>query len=154
MHRMRMATIACAVLYASLAAPLARASDALCAPRAARSEAQALIERIAAAPSVDAARALALEPTRGAHLALAQARRVSPWTESLQDASERLSAHEARITAAPTQQAVAAELATLAPIHADLGDGGCSYSTGEIVATVIGFILGIIPGIILLFLLC
>jgi hypothetical protein len=36
-----------------------------------------------------------------------------------------------------------------------LGDGGgCSYDTVEIVVIVIGFILGIIPGIIFLFLFC
>ena len=154
MYRMRVRMLLCAMAGSWLVAPLAQAHDAACAPEAARGEAQALIDRIAAAPSLEHARALALAPTRGAHLALAQARRIAPWTQSLRDADERLTGYEARITAAPSQEAVAAELATLAGVRADLGDGGCSYSTGEVIATVLGFILGIIPGIILLFLLC
>jgi hypothetical protein len=153
MQRMLLVVTLCASM-SGLAAPPAQANDASCTPEVARSEALALIDRVAAAPSVGDARALALEPTRGAHFALAQARRLSPWTGSLKDAELRLSAYEARIAAAPTQDAVAAELASLARIQADIGDGGCSYSTGEIIATVLGFILGIIPGIILLFLLC
>jgi hypothetical protein len=154
MRGVLLGTMWTAILCAALLAPPAFANDASCPPAAAQAEAQALIDRIAAAPSVDAARELALEPPRGAHFALAQARRVAPWTASLAAADEKLVGYEARIAAAPSQDAVAAELATLAGVHADLGDGGCSYSTGEIIATVLGFILGIIPGIILLFLLC
>ena len=154
MYRALLGVMLGATLGAWPLAPRAHASDSSCPPALARSEAQALIDRVAVAPSVEDARALALEPTRGAHLALAHARRLSPWTASLREAEQRLAGYEARIGAAPSQTAVAAELATLARVRADLGDGGCSYSTGEIIATVLGFILGIIPGIILLFLLC
>lgn len=153
-NRVKIGVMLCALWSLGLGAPDAQANDGACAPAPVRNEAQALIDRIAAAPSVEDARALALEPTRAAHRALAQARRLSPRTESLRDADERLSGYQARIAAAPSQEAVAAELATLSRVKADLGDGGCSYSTGEIIATVLGFILGIIPGIILLFLLC
>ena len=47
------------------------------------------------------------------------------------------------------------QVADLEVGNADVsGPGGCHYSTGEIVAIVIGFILFIIPGIMLLFVLC
>jgi len=39
-------------------------------------------------------------------------------------------------------------------IHAKVGGHGCSYSTGETIAIVIGLILGIIPGLVLLVVLC
>jgi hypothetical protein len=34
------------------------------------------------------------------------------------------------------------------------GSVGCNYSTGELIAIVVGLILGIIPGLILLVVLC
>lgn len=47
------------------------------------------------------------------------------------------------------------QLADLEVENADVrGPGSCHYSTGEIIAVVIGFILFIIPGIILLIVLC
>ena len=146
--------VALSAFMSALVVPSAWGSETFCAPAIAQREAAALVDRIAAAPNVEAARALALEPTRGAHFALTQARRLSPWTGSLAAADEKLAGYETRIAAASSPDAVAAEMATLARVHADFGDGGCSYSPGEVVAVVLGFILWIIPGIILLFLLC
>lgn len=143
-----------AAAAALLAAP-ARANEASCAPQQARLEASTWVTRIATAPSLDEARDLALQPTRGAHVALRQAQLVAPWSDSLAQADDELVAYEGRITGAASAQAVADEAAQLVNggIHADV-DGGCSFSTGEVIATVIGFILGILPGIILMILLC
>jgi hypothetical protein len=161
MRRIMRGMTICAVLSASLIAPRTWAAEGICAPTEARSEARAWVERVAAAPSVDEARRLATQPMRGAHFALSQARAVAPWTQSLADADAALDGYEARVAQAATPDDVAQELATLVSVGnlpgevaADLGDGGCDFSTGEVIATVLGFILGIIPGIILLFLLC
>jgi len=139
---------------ALLAAP-ARANEASCAPQQARLEANTWVTRIATAPSLDEARDLALQPTRGAHSALAKARLVAPWSDSLAKADDDLVAYEGRISGAASAQAVADEAAHLVNggIYGDI-DGGCSFSTGEVIATVIGFILGVLPGIILMILLC
>ncbi|MBI3785972.1 MAG: hypothetical protein HY270_21480 [Deltaproteobacteria bacterium] len=40
-------------------------------------------------------------------------------------------------------------------VHVDTGGGhGCNYTNGEVIIIVIGFVLGIIPGIIFLFIFC
>jgi hypothetical protein len=145
-------------------------------------EVDALAGSIRAAASLDEARALATGPTSRARTALAQARWLIPGTHSdLDDAYERLVAYESRVESADTPEVVAAELedmlleraargrhvesgtsghasafASVSPdadIHVDLDDG-CDYTSGEIAAIVLGFVLGIIPGIILLFVLC
>ena len=38
--------------------------------------------------------------------------------------------------------------------HVSVGKASCDYSTGETIAIVLGLILGIIPGLILLVVLC
>jgi len=128
-------------------------------------------ERIAAAPTVEEARRLALRPAQAARHALRVAGLVAPSSERLSDARGRLEGFEDRVQEADSPAAVAGEFDRLlgADLHggdfvqvADLNVGGasvrgpgeCHYSTGEIIAIVIGFLLFIIPGIILLFVLC
>lgn len=147
---------------------------------------ESIRDEIAEAQNVEEARSRALAHTRGAQAALARARWVAPWSGDLRDAHRRLEEYEKKVRAAPDQEAVADEFATLvqlaeadppeqwpgadgpattvADVDVDLddadveldenGNDGCDYSTGDIIAIVIGFILGIIPGIILLFVLC
>jgi hypothetical protein len=143
-----------AVATALFAAP-ARANQGSCTPAQARLEANTWVSRIATATTVDEARELALEPTRGAHFALSQAQVVAFWSEDLTRAGAELDDYQGRIDAAATPQDVANQAAQLVNggIYADV-NGSCSYSTGEVVATVIGFVLGILPGIILMILLC
>lgn len=129
-------------------------------------------QQIADAPTVDAARKLAIGPARVARRALTVAAFAAPATDSLGDAKARLESFEAQVEASASPEEVAARFAELVdpttassgtPIQlADLevgdadvdGPGGCHYTTGEIIAVVIGFILFIIPGIILLIVLC
>ena len=128
-------------------------------------------QRIADAATVEEARDLALTPARAARRALQIAGVVVPSSEKLTEARARLEGFEARVQESETPAAVADEFGRLLDLQmrsgtlvqvADLevgnadvsGPGGCHYSTGEIVAIVIGFILFIIPGIILLFVLC
>ena len=128
-------------------------------------------QHIAEAATVEEARDLALTPARAARRALQLAGMVAPSSEKLSEARARLEGFEARVQESETPAAVADEFGRLLDLQmrdgnlvqiADLqvedadvdGPGGCHYSTGEIVAIVIGFILFIIPGIILLFVLC
>jgi hypothetical protein len=133
--------------------------------------------KIAAAQDVDAARGLASRPAGLARRALGVATWVAPQTESLGAAKERLQAFENRLAMASTPAAVAEEFdvlvgaadARVEPVGgadpmqlADLtidnaevhGPAGCHYSTGEVIAVIFGFLLFIIPGIILLVVLC
>ncbi|MBD3241486.1 MAG: hypothetical protein GF331_12930 [Chitinivibrionales bacterium] len=141
---------------------------------------QRVHDKIAAAQDVQEARKRALAPTRPARAALAKARWLAPWSDDLKDARKRLEDYEQRVREASDPEAVASEFANLVQLASadqpgsfvvpgaalandgetgwngwdEENNGGCDYSTGEIIAIVIGFILAIIPGIILLIVLC
>lgn len=121
-----------------------------------------LKKEIVAAKSLDQARTLALAPTNGAIGALKDARAIMPFSDDLKTAETRLSEARAHILVASSQEQVADEfdgmmLAGLdndRAAHVSIGSGGCDYSTGELIAIVVGLILGIIPGLLLLVVLC
>ena len=126
-----------------------------CAPTA---ELTALRDRIAAAPDLATAQEMAIAPVQQARSVVAKLGWIS---SSLRDAEKRMADYESNVRTAKAPAAVAdhfGSLVRLASSGAVVGDGvstsGCDYSSGEIVAIVIGFILAIIPGIILLILLC
>jgi hypothetical protein len=126
-----------------------------------RAEISALQERIAKAPSLEEARTLALAPVELAHDALSRALWLAPRSQSIRAAERRLSAYRAGVHGARSEAEVAREFGQLVRL-ADSGGvafdahflSACHYSTLEIVAIVIGFVLGILPGIILLLILC
>ena len=164
----------------SLAHAADRAAFAACAPTGLHDAAMrglaasdALARSIAAAPDVEHARELALAPARSASHALDRADALLPWSEpDLGRARERLASYQRAVNDAPGPAAVADRYERLTHPHSESMDGvqvadlggpaadvhvgkvGCDYSTGEIIAIVIGFILAIIPGIILLIVLC
>ena len=128
-------------------------------------------QRIADSATVEEARDLALSPARAARHALQVATLVAPSSEKITEARGRLEDFEGRVNQSDTPAAVAGEFGRLLDMdmrdgnlvqvadldvgHASVhGPGACHYSTGEIVAIVFGFILFIIPGIILLIVLC
>ncbi len=121
-----------------------------------------LKNEIIAADTLTRARTIALAPTNDAVNALKNARRIMPFSDDLRSAETRL--HEARshILVASSQEQVAdvfdgmmlAGLDDDRLAKASAGEKSCDYSTGETIAIVIGLILGIIPGLILLALLC
>ena len=136
-----------------------------------REELLATRDRIAAASDLEAAQALALEDVTLARRALGAARRIAPFSEDLANAHGRLERYEREVRGAESVASVTLrfeDLVQIASAHEIVGvdgdyDGGdsvhgkrfgCALSTGELVAVVLGFILGIIPGIILLLLLC
>ncbi len=122
----------------------------------------ALKTQISQAETVDAARIMALTPTNAALSALDNAYTLLPFSDELAGAKDRLSAVRSRIILASSQAQVADEFSgmLLAGLdddklaHVSVGKTGCNYSTGETIAIVIGLILGIIPGLILLVVLC
>lgn len=126
------------------------------------SEISGALKDIAQASSLEEARALALTPTDAALGAVDTARKIMPFSQNLRLAQARLAEARSRIAAADTQSQVADEfsgmlLATLDDdriVHVDAGKHKCNYSTGETIAIVVGLILGIIPGLILLVVLC
>ena len=121
-----------------------------------------LKHEIAVAGTVNQARAIALAPTDGAIGALKNARTIMPLSDDLRIAETRLSDARSRILVASSQEQVADEFSGMMlagldndrAAHVSVGKVGCDYSTGEVIAIVVGLILGIIPGLILLVLLC
>ncbi|MDD1612804.1 MAG: hypothetical protein LUQ57_06630 [Methylococcaceae bacterium] len=121
-----------------------------------------LKKEITAADTLSQARKMALAPTDGAIEALRNARNIMPFSDDLRSAETRLSDARSRILVASSQAQVADEFEGMMLAGLDdnsvarvsAGGGSCSYSTGETIAIVIGLILGIIPGLILLVLLC
>lgn len=119
----------------------------------------ALHDEIASAPTVADARALAAPPLALARGAMERARGWLPGASGLAEGERRLRAGEEAVAAATTPAAVAGAFAgavsgSMPLAGVDIDPPSCSYSTLEIVAIVLGFILGIIPGLILLVLLC
>jgi hypothetical protein len=126
-----------------------------CAPRALED----FHAEIASAATLAEAQALATPPLELARSALARARWLAPGSASLEEKERQLRAGEFAIAGARTPDAVASAFAvtvTGSPALAgvEIDTPGCSYSTLEIIAIALGFILGIIPGIILLIILC
>lgn len=121
-----------------------------------------LKKEITAADTVMQARTMALAPTDGAIGALKNARSIIPFSDDLRSAETRLSDARSRILVASSQEQVADEFEgmMLAGLDNDsaarvsAGGESCNYSTGETIAIVVGLILGIIPGLILLVVLC
>lgn len=113
---------------------------------------------VAAAESVEEARERALRPSRLARRAIAMARWIAPEPSKLETVRARLAAYEARVATAPTPEAAAGEfgeLVRVASVDLEVGKGtSCRYDTTEVIAIILGFLLFIIPGIILLIVFC
>jgi len=114
---------------------------------------------VAAAPTVEKARERAIFPSKLARRALMMAGLVHRDDSDLDRVRARLAAYEERVARAESTQDAASEFEGLvrlagASVNVGGGGGGCSYTTSEIIAIVFGFILFIIPGIILLIVFC
>jgi hypothetical protein len=145
------------------AAPAQKVLGALGVPDCACEIDVAELERyrdlVAAAESAQEARRLAARPSGLARRALGTARRLAPWNGSLRQAHGELLRYEERVAKAETPAEAAREfegLVRLAGNGVTVGgnSGRCHYDTLEIIAIILGFIFFIIPGIILLIVLC
>ena len=122
-------------------------------------ELQRYRDLVAAAETAEEARSLATRPSKMARRALGTAQRLAPWSGSLRDAHGKLVGYEDRVGKTTTPEEAASEfegLVQLAGGGVTVGgnSGRCHYTTLEIIAIILGFILFIIPGIILLIVLC
>ncbi len=121
-----------------------------------------LKNEIIKAESVAQAQEIALAPTNQAIGALKSASAISPFSDDIVKAENRLIDTRSRILVASSQAEVADEFSGMMlagldndrAAHVKVGKVGCDYSSGEMIAIVIGLFLGIIPGLILLVLLC
>ncbi len=115
-----------------------------------RTRLTAFVQRVSEAETTEEAQRKALRKLRRSRRAVTRARKLAPGDAELAEVEQELTTMSAHVDAAPTPRAVGEALAPLAQPTAI----GCSFSTGEVIAIVLGFVLGIIPGVILLILLC
>jgi hypothetical protein len=134
-------------LLVALAQP-ANASRCLCDAERARFDAFA--QKLADAPTLDEAQDKALGKIALTRKAVALADRPLHGDPAIAEATEKLDALDVQVPSATSPQQVALAFSQLnqsAKIT-------CSYSTTEILIIIIGFLLFVLPGIILLILFC
>lgn len=106
--------------------------------------------KLADAGTTEEAQDQALRKLGKSRRAVKRARALVPKDAGLASAEAKLDRLEAKVLAADSPGKVGAAVAELARPS----DVRCSFTTGEIVAIAIGFILAILPGVLLLVLLC
>jgi hypothetical protein len=135
-------------LLIALAQP-ANAFDCNCDAAMARFDAFA--QKLADAPTLDAAQDMALDKVALTHKVVRLADKQLDGNPAIAEATQKLDALDAQVRAAENQQQVSLAFSQLSQ---DRMKAGCSYTTPEILLIVIGFLIFVIPGIILLLLLC
>jgi hypothetical protein len=128
----------------------ANASPCLCDAERARFDAFA--QKLADAPTLDEAQDKALGKIALTRKAVALADKQLHGDPAIAEATEKLDALDARIRSATDQKQVSLAFAQLT--HDQQAKIDCSYTTTEILIIIIGFLLFILPGIILLILFC
>jgi hypothetical protein len=114
-------------------------------------------DAVAAATTVDEAREKAAWPSRLARRAIGWTRFLKHDQSKVDEIRARLLAYEERVARAETPRAAADEFEGLVRVAGDVkvgGSGGCRYDATEVIAIIFGFLLFIIPGIILLIVFC
>ena len=141
-----------ALVALAICPQIARAFDGTCASDEEMATLTAFGDRLASADSPEQARRMAMSKIRLGHRAIDAAERMMPNEAGIAEAAAALDAFEADVASARTQQEVAARFDGL--VARGDGGGGCHFNVGEVIVIVVGFVLGIIPGIIFLLLLC
>jgi hypothetical protein len=106
-------------------------------------------DRLSKAETPEEARREALSKIRLGHKAIRKASRLVSDKQGIARAQSRLDELERGVLAARTQEEVAAQFGQL-----DAQAVNCHYDTVEIVVIVVGFVLGILPGLLFLILFC
>jgi hypothetical protein len=106
-------------------------------------------DRLSSADSTEEAQELALSKVRLGHKAVRQASKLVSDQDGIDRAEARLVELEEGILASQTPIEVASQFERL-----DAQALNCHYDTVEVVVIVIGFVLGILPGILFLVLFC
>lgn len=135
-------------------APAAQASPAKaqCMTETQRVELSRFQKKLEKADSLEKAQRMADRKLRRAEGILTKARGMAPNDVGIEEGMQRASDMHIRVDDAqsPAEVAAAFDVSSAAPATGV----DCQLTTGETIATVLGFILGILPGIILLILLC
>ena len=124
----------------------------LCACDAERARLDAFAQKLADAPTLDDAQDKALGKIGLIRKVVTIADKQVHGDPALAEATEKIDALEARVRSAENQQQVSLAFSQLA--QQDRMKAGCTYDTVEILLIIIGFLIFIIPGIIMLFLFC
>lgn len=132
-----------------VATPAMANREASCATEAQHSRFRAFSERLASAPSTERAQEVANHKLRLGHQAVDTASQVVGDAKSLEEARGRLDDLQLAVDTAESPAQVAAAFDRL-----ERQALRCEYDKVEVAIIVLGFILGIIPGIIFLFLFC
>lgn len=136
------------LLLAALAQP-ANAFDCPCDADRARLEVFA--QKLADAPTLDAAQDMALDKVALSHKVVKIADKQLHGDPAIAEAREKLDALDAQVRSAESQQQVSLAFSQLAQ---DRMKAGCDYTTAEILIIIVGFLFFLLPGIILMLLLC
>jgi hypothetical protein len=116
-----------------------------------RARLEVFASKLADAATLDEAQDKALGKIALARKAVTLADKQFHGDPAIAEATEKLDALDTRVRAAESQQQVSLVFSQLAQ---DRMQASCTYTTVEILLIVLGFLIFIIPGIILLILLC
>ena len=135
-------------LLFALAQP-ANAFDCNCDAERARFD--AFTQKLADAPTLEHAQEMALDKVALSHKVVRIANKQLQGDPAIAEATQKLDALDARVRSAESQQQVSLAFSQLAQ---DRMKAGCQYTTPEIIIIIIGFLFFVLPGIILMLLLC
>ena len=135
-------------LLVALAQP-ANAFDCACDAELARFD--AFTQKLANAPTLDDAQDKALDKIDLTRKVVRLGGKQAGGDPAIAEANQKLDALEARVRSSTSQNQVSLAFSQLAQ---DRMQASCSYTTVEILLIILGFLIFIIPGIILLILLC
>lgn len=138
-----------AVSLALAPAPSLASEDGQCPTAEQRALFQDFQDRLSRADSAEEARQQALSKIRQGKKAVRHAARLVKDQEGIDRARSKLDALERGVLQARTQDEVAAQFSQLGTQAVK-----CHYDTVEIVIIVVGFVLGVLPGILFLILFC
>ncbi len=114
----------------------------------------AFADKLADAPTLVEAQDMALDKVALSRKAIRIADKHLGGDPAIAEATAKIDAFDAQVRSAGNQEQVSVAFSQLSSRSGGSVAGRCDYTGGEVVIIVIGFLLGIIPGIIFLFLLC
>ena len=136
----------------TLLVALAQPANAFgCPCDAERARLDAFAQKLADAPTLDEAQDKALDKLALSRKVVKIADKQLHGDPAIAEATEKLDALDARVRSAENQQQVSLAFSQLAQ---DRMKVGCDYTTAEILIIIVGFLLFLLPGIILMLLLC
>jgi len=131
---------------------LAQPANALgCPCDAERARLEVFAQKLADAPTLDDAQDKALDKISLSRKVVKIADKQLHGDPAIAEATEKLDALDARVRSAENQQQVSLVFSQLAE---DRMKVGCDYTTAEILLIIVGFLFFLLPGIILMLLLC